>query len=431
MNLAELIEKHVSDFGDYDSLWFEGRWHTTGEIATRARKVGAGLQELGLEPGDRVAVMLPNCPEVLITYWGSWRVGAAVTPIVFLLPPPEINRILSHSRARFVVTSAELLPSVQAGAHGVDTLERIIMVGDAAEGTTPFSDLERAGEADLLDRDPSDLAALLFTGGTTGASKGVMLSHNNLNWMAEASIKASEVKHDEMGLATLPLSHSFGLGVAVIGTHVKGRAIMLRWFDPTASCELIQKFEVSRTAVVPTMLQMMLAAPLEDFDLSSLHYIVSGAAALPDEILRAWEQRVPSSKLLQGYGLSETSPTISVQPPSSADGGTRKIGSVGRPLPGLDVRIVDGDGEVLGPDEVGEITVKGPNVTLGYWDNDQATSDAIRDGYFHTGDMGKLDTDGDLFIVDRKKDLIKTSGYQVWPREVEEALASHPAVAEV
>jgi long-chain acyl-CoA synthetase len=429
VNLARLVEDHVEHFGDYENIFFEGRWYTSGEAVDRVRRVAAGLQELGVAPGERVAVMLPNCPEVGITYWATWRIGGAVTPIVFLLPPPEINRILSDSEAIVAVTSSELLPAIVAGAEGVSTLKSIVSI-DPADGTIAFTDLETSGEADMIERDPDDLAALLYTGGTTGASKGVMLSHDNLEWTARAAAEASEVKPNEPGVLALPLSHSFGLHVSILNALNPTKGALLRWFDPTQMLDLIQEHRVQRTAVVPTMLQMMLPLPLEDWDLSSLQYITSGAAPLPDEILNQWETRVPSSKLLQGYGLTETSPTIAVQSPSSAREGTRVIGSVGPTIPGVEVRIASDEGESLPPGEVGEITVRGPNVMLGYWRNEEATSSAKRDGWFHTGDVGRIDEKGNLWIVDRVKDLIIRGGFNVYPVDVEAAILQHPDVAE-
>ena len=430
MNLARLVEDHVEQFGDYENIWFEGKWHTTGESAARVRAVAAGLQELGVGVGDRVVVLLPNCPEVGISYWATWRIGAAVTPVIFLVPPEEIRRIVADSGAVVAITSTEFVDNLKSATEGIDTLKAIVCVGDGGDGVVRFEDLEKSGEADMIDRDASDLAALLYTGGTTGASKGVMLSFNNLEWTARAAAKASEVKSDEVGLSALPLSHSFGLHVSIVYALVKGSAALMRWFDPNGMLDLIEEHGVQRMAVVPTMLQMLLALPLEERDLSSLEYVTSGAAGLPREVQLEFERRVPNCKILQGYGLTETSPTVAVQPPSSADDGTRVIGSVGRVVEGEEVRIAGEEGEALAVDEVGEITVKGPNIMLGYWRNDEATRDAIVDGYFHTGDMGKVDADGNLYIVERKKDLIIRGGFNVYPADVEGVLLEHPAIAE-
>ena len=429
MNLARLLDDYVAVYGDHDSVFFEGRWITTGESLARAKALAAGLAELGVEAGDRVAVMLPNLPEVSISYFATWRIGAAVTPIIFLLPPPEIHRILADSGAKVAITSPEFLPNLKLAAEGVETLRHVVCVG-GGEGTVSIADLERGGEAGIVERAEDDLAALLYTGGTTGASKGVMLSQRNLEWTARAALRASEYEPGTVGLLMLPLSHGFGLHVSILSTLERGSGVLLRWFDPAAALDAIEQHRVQRFAAVPTMLQMLLAFPLEERDLSSLTFITSGASALPGEVLRAWESRVPNCKILQGYGLTETSPTVAVQPPSSVADGSRKIGSVGPVIEGVQVRIVDDDGNEVAPGEVGEVTVKGPNVMLGYWRNEEATREAIRDGWFHTGDVGKVDEDGHLWIVERKKDLIIRGGFNVFPNDVEDTLLGHPEVAE-
>ncbi|MGH2754394.1 MAG: class I adenylate-forming enzyme family protein [Actinomycetota bacterium] len=431
MNVARLLDDHVEEHGDHEEVFFEGRWYTTGETLSDSRRLGAGLQELGVGAGDRVVVLLPNCPEVGISYWGSWRIGAAVTPVIFMLPPPEIHRIIEDSEAKVAITSPDFLANLQNAAHGVDTLERIVCIGkDPQPDTLSWDDLLGSGEAEMESRDENDLAALLYTGGTTGASKGVMLSHHNLGWTARAAAAASELEPDGVGLLSLPLSHGFGLHVSIVGTLVPGRGVLLRWFDPNLMLDMIEEHRVERMAVVPTMLQLLLMMPLEERDLSSLRSITSGAAGLPGEVQRAWEERVPNCPILQGYGLTETSPTVAVQPPTSAENGTRKIGSVGRVVDGVEVRIEGDEGAILGPNEIGEITVKGPNVMLGYWRNEAATAEAIKDGWFHTGDMGKLDEDGNLFIVERKKDLVIRGGFNVYPADVEGVLLQHPGVNE-
>jgi long-chain acyl-CoA synthetase len=429
MNLARLPEEHVEKFGDYEALWFEGKWHTTGESAARVRAVAAGLQELGVRAGDRVVVYLPNCPEVAITYWAAWRIGAAVTPVIFLLPPEEIRRIVEDSGAVVAVTSDELVSNLQGATEGVAGLKAIVSVG-GGDGAVPFTDLEKSGEAEMIEREPDDLAALLYTGGTTGASKGVMLSVNNLEWTARTAMKAAELEPGSVGLLALPLSHSFGLHVSIVGALEQGTGVLMRWFDPNGMLDLIEQHGVQRMAVVPTMLQMLLALPVEERDLSSLEYITSGAAGLPLEVLNEWERRVPNAYVLQGYGLTETSPTCAVQAPSSVENGTRRIGSVGPIVPGVQVRITGENGEALPSGEAGEVAVKGPNVMLGYWKNEEATAHAVVDGWFYTGDMGRMDEEGNLYIVERKKDLIIRGGFNVYPADVEGVLLEHPSVAE-
>src|SRR6266536_2400997 len=302
-NLACLGEESFERHGDYESLWFEGRWLRTGELFERGRRLAGGLRALGIAPGDRVAVMLPNCPEVGIAYAALWRAGAVVTPVIFLLPPAELRYVLGHSGARAVVTAPELLSSVLAAAEGLESLEWVISTGPQAGpetgsgtgGVLALASLEAAEPVGIVQRDDRDLAALLYTGGTTGRAKGVMLSHENLWLCGSASREASHVPGTARFIVPLPLSHAFGLIVTVVGLHSVEpySSVLQRWFDPPAFLDLVQRHHVQSGAVVPSMLQMLLWLPLEDYDLSSLRHLTCGAAPLPPEVAQEIERRVP------------------------------------------------------------------------------------------------------------------------------------------
>src|SRR4029453_14359921 len=285
--------------------------------------------------------------------------------------------------------------------------------------TDAFSSLEQADPAPIVLRSGSDPAALLYTGGTTGRAKGVLLSHENLWFAGKAGHDAGHVPGIVRGLSALPLSHSYGLLVTVVGFHAVEQhpSVLMRWFDPGRFLELAQEHRTQITAVVPSMLQLLLALPVEDYDLSELRYVVSGGAPLPPEVAEALLRRRPQGEIREGYGLTETSALVTSTPPGQA-----RLGSVGKPAPGIEVRI-DGD------DEVGEICVRSRCVMRGYWQAPELTAEAIRDGWLYTGDLGYLDDDGYLYVVDRKKDLIIRGGFNVFPRDVEEALLEHPAVA--
>jgi long-chain acyl-CoA synthetase len=425
-NLALLAEEAFERHGDRPALFWEGTWYSSGELRERANRLSTGLRELGIEAGDRVVVMMANCPEVSISYIALWTAGAAITPAIFLLSADDLHHILENSEAKAVITTPEFLATVQQAAQGVETLRFIISTGAEQDGVISLSSLEQAETGPIVPRDSSDLAALMYTGGTTGKAKGVMLSHENLWWAGRASWEASHVPGITRTLVPLPLSHSFGLIVTVVGLHSEepGDAILMTWFDPTGWLELAQEHKVHNSPMVPTMMQILLATPLEDYDLSSLQYIVSGASPLPLDVVTEFEKRVPSVHIRQGYGLTETSASMTVTRPA-----TRKLGSVGPPSPGFDVKIVDDDGNEVPLGEEGEIICKAKAVMLGYWRAEEATRDSIKDGYFYTGDIGKLDEDGDLWILDRKKDLILRGGFNVFPRDVEDALVEHPAVA--
>jgi long-chain acyl-CoA synthetase len=409
-NLARAAEAALDRHGDHDALWFEGAWHRSGALHERATRLAGGLRELGVQPGDRVVVLMANCPEVGIAYNAIWRIGAVATPAIFLLPPAELAHIVSDSEARVIVASPELADNAREAA------------GDAQVVTTDrFAELEQADPSQIVPPVGADLAALMYTGGTTGRAKGVMLSHENLWFAGRAGHDAGYVPGITRSLGALPLSHAFGLLVTVVGFHVREphASVLMRWFQPEAWLQLAQEHRVQIVAVVPSMLKLLLAEPLEDYDLSELTYVVSGAAPLPPETAQELIRRVPSVEIREGYGLTESSALVSSSPP-----GRSRLGSVGTPVPGIDVRIHEPDRQ-----GVGEILVRSPAVMLGYWRAPELTEEVLRDGWLHTGDLGFLDADGYLRIVDRTKDLIIRNGFNVFPRDVEEALLEHPAVA--
>ena len=425
-NLAVLGEKAFERHGDREALYFEGQWYGSGDIVERTHKLGQGLVELGIAPGDRVAVLMANCPEVGIVYGALWRAGAAITPLIFLLPPDEVRRILEDSEATAIVTTPEFLDNVRKAADGIPSLKWVISLGPEQDGVVSLASLEDAQPGGIVMRSDSDLAALMYTGGTTGRAKGVMLSHENLWFCAKSSNEASFVPGVSRVLVPLPLSHSFGLIVTVVSLHSEeaGAGILMRWFDPVEWLRLAQDLGCHRGTVVPSMLQILLGQPLEDYDLSSLQYLTCGAAPLAPEVGAEFIRRVPSVKITEGYGCTESGAVISVNPPDAP-----KIGTVGKVIPGYEMVLRNDDGTPSAPGEPGEVTVRAPGVMQGYWRAPEATTAAIKDGWLYTGDIGTLDEDGYLRIVDRKKDLIIRGGFNVFPRDVEDCLLEHPAVA--
>jgi long-chain acyl-CoA synthetase len=407
---------------DHRSLLFEGRWWTSGELFDRVTRVAGGLRGLGLQPGDPVAVVMATTPDVGILYQACWRAGLVAVPVLFLLPPPELRHVLRDAGARAVVTSPEFLANVQQAAEGLDVT--VVLDGEA-EGTVALGDLAASEASDLVGRDDDDLAALLYTGGTTGRAKGVALTHANLWHAGEAGYRSTA--DDRLGrtLVPLPLAHAFGLLVTVTGLHdpEPAVAVLQRWFDPTAFCELIAEHRLEQATVVPTMLRLLLTLPLESYDLSSLQRIVCGSAPLPPAVLHAFEERVPSVTICEGYGLTETAAAATVNRRTH-----RKVGSVGTPLPGTELRIVGDDGEEVATGEPGEVWIRSAACATGY--HGQATDDTFTaDGWVRTGDVGSVDEEGFLTILDRLKDLVIRNGFNIYPRDVEEALAEHDHVA--
>jgi long-chain acyl-CoA synthetase len=431
-NLAALAEAAFRRFGDYESLVFEGQAYRSGDLFDRACRASSGVVKLGISPGDRVVVLMANCPEVGITYNALWRAGAVVTPVVFLVSVPELTHILADSGAVAVVTTPELLLTVSFAAAGAPELRHVIVVGGVPDSLpehvrgVEFAELEAAPAGGIVAVRDDDLATLMYTGGTTGRAKGVMLSHRNLYYCSASSHAASQAEGLTRGLTPLPLSHAFGMIVTLTAFHATepGFGVLQRWFDPADFLALAEQHRVQRSALVPAMVQMLLAQPLEDFDLSSLRYVNCGAAPLAAETRQQWERRVPGCEILEGYGCTESGAVISVNPP-----GASRPGSVGLPIPGYQVAIRDDSDADLPAGTDGEICTRADGVMAGYWNAPEETAAALRGGWLHTGDIGHLDADGYLYVVDRKKDLIIRGGFNVFPRDVEDVLLEHPAVA--
>jgi long-chain acyl-CoA synthetase len=432
-SLQRLAEAATERFGPSSRLHFEGASWTGAELSARSRRLSQGLRDIGLRIGDRVVVCMANCPEVGLTYNAVWRAGAATTPVLFLLSEDELRHVLADSAAAYVVTTPEFLTKVDAAARGVETMRGIVLAGDAGEIETaaPLFDLaalEQADEGPLVDTDPTELAALLYTGGTTGRSKGVMLSHDALSsaaWAAAAAGKQSGEEPTSSSLLPLPLSHVYGLMVSVMAVHATepGTTALMRWFDPVGWLTLAQQHRSEISALVPSMVQMLLAQPIEDYDLSSLRRVASGGAPLPPEVAEEFLKRLPGVEITEGYGCTESAAIISTSPPGRA-----RAGSVGTPPPLVEVRIETADGDEAKVGEDGEICVRGPNLMTGYWNAPEETAQALRGGWLHTGDIGRFDGDGYLYVVDRIKDLIIRGGINVYPRDIEDALLEHPDI---
>jgi len=445
-NLARQAELAFERQGDYDALCYEGAWLTSGQMADRGSRLGTGLAGLGVRPGDRLLVLMANCPEVLLTYRAAWRAGAAVTPLIFLVSDHELRAALVDSGAVGVVTTPEFLPKVLTAVAGAPAVKFVVSAGgtvSAGEGGTvavhDFAEVETAEPGSIVARSGTDLAALLYTGGTTGRAKGVPLTHANLIWCGWSADQVSSAAHLNTHLLPLPLAHAYGLLVVCAGMHKaeRGRTILMRWFDPAGWLKLVQEHRVQASALVPSMIQMLLSQPLEEADLSPLVAVSSGAAPLAAEVRTEFEARIPGVTVYEGYGCTESATIISATPI-----GLRRVGSVGLPVPGAEVSIRDEKDQDLPPGTDGEICVRSPGVMSGYWhiprpapangtdDDPRGIESVVSDGWLHTGDIGRTDEDGYLYVVDRKKDLILRGGFNVFPRDVEEVLLAHPAVAQ-
>jgi long-chain acyl-CoA synthetase len=430
MNIAVLGERNVEQFGEYDAVFFEGRNYSNVEMFELARRFSSALTGIGIQPGDRVGVMLPNIPEIGACYGGISRMGGVVMPMVFLLAVPEIRHILADSGAAAVITSPEFYANVAEALKEIDAKPQVIVLGDPApEGTLSFQALVDQAQPDamIVDRGEDDIAVIFYTSGTTGRPKGVMLSHGNLMFNAENTSKVVPTRDGDVSIGCLPLAHLFGMGSTMVGQLHKLKGVLLRWFSAEGFFEAVNQHGAKSSAVVPTMLAYMLSHPdFDTVDWSKFEWLVVAAAPVPVELADEFEKRT-GARVLEGYGLTETSPTVSVMRMEDA----RRLGSCGRPVPNVTVAILDDADAPLPAGETGEVCVKGPNVMKGYYNLPDVTADAMRNGWFHTGDMGHLDEDGFLYITERKKDMIIRGGFNIYPRDVEEVLYGHPSVLEV
>jgi long-chain acyl-CoA synthetase len=367
--------------------------------------------------------MLPNVPYFPVCYYGTLRAGGVVVPMNVLLKKREVEFYLSDSGAKLLFAWHGFAEDAQAGADaaGVDCV--IVKPGE-------FEKLvgEASPETEVADVEDDDTAVILYTSGTTGTPKGAELTHGNLKRNCEIADGLFDLGSDAVILGALPLFHSFGQTCCMNAAIAAGATLtLIPRFEPAKALEIIQRDHVNVFEGVPTMYGAMLHEPDRDnYDTSSLKLCASGGSAMPVELMRGFEDAF-GCKVLEGYGLSETSPVASFNHPDRE----RKPGSIGTPVDGVEMKVVDDDGNDVPQGEVGEIVIRGHNVMKGYWRKPEATGEVMTDdGWFHTGDMAKVDEDGYFFIVDRKKDLIIRGGYNVYPREIEEVLYEHPAVRE-
>jgi long-chain acyl-CoA synthetase len=398
---------------------------TFAEFDAAAARVATLLDKAGIEPGDRVGLMLPNTPAFAIAFYGIMYRGAVAVPMNTLLKAREIAYYLSNSGAKAVFATPAAGEEAASGA-GETGVQRWIV--DDAGLAKLTADLPEQGAP--VQRDDDDTAVILHTSGTTGKPKGAMLTHGGLGRNAEVCVRTLvEVGPDDAVMGCLPLFHSFGLTFGLNSAVLAGAMLtLIPRFDPRKVLEVIERDSVTVFAGVPTMYSALLSVASEAAPEAtrSLRTCVSGGAALPVQVLSDFEKAF-GCIILEGYGLSESSPAASFNHPHRP----RKVGSIGTPIDGVQMRVVDLDGVEVPQGEAGEIQIRGHNVMKGYWNLPEATKAAITpDGWLNTGDVGRVDEDGYFYIVDRTKDLIIRGGYNVYPREIEEVLYEHPAVAE-
>ncbi|WP_028058697.1 long-chain-fatty-acid--CoA ligase [Candidatus Solirubrobacter pratensis] len=423
-NLADLLTRAAEQHGDRIALKLDDQEVNYAFLDEAASRVAGLLKAKGIVPGDRVGIMLPNVPYFAVVYYGILRAGGVVVPMNVLLKGREVGFYLEDPGAKLLFAWHGFGDAAREGAQKAGAELVLVTPGE-------FEQLVIAAEPSRQDaeRDGDDTAVILYTSGTTGTPKGAELTHDNLRTNCEVTAHTLvQITEDDVILGALPLFHSFGQTCGLNAGVSSGACLtLIPRFDPAKALEIIQRDKVTVFEGVPTMYHAILSvADRERYDVSSLRLCVSGGSAMPVEVMRGFEQAF-DCKVLEGYGLSETSPVASFNHPDRE----RKPGSIGTPIEGVEMRLVDEDGGEVEQGGVGEIAIRGHNVMKGYRDRPDATADVLdADGWFRTGDLATVDEDGYFFIVDRKKDMIIRGGYNVYPREIEEVLYEHPAVSE-
>jgi long-chain acyl-CoA synthetase len=438
MLLHDMIERNVQTNGQGQATQFRGRSHTWSQFAERIARLGHGLESLGVEPGARVAILAHNSDRYTECLFGVARAGAVFVPVNTRLAPAEIVYWLADSDSALLCVDDDFVPLLPALRSELPSLRDVLYIGEQPAppaGTIGLDALiEASRDGDAVARAPDDLVGLFYTGGTTGKSKGVMLSHRNLIANAFNLLPVFGIDDKTRYLHAAPMFHiadnAGGFATALAGAANS----YVPKFDPVAVMTAIQEQRITHAVLVPTMINILVNHPeLARFDLSSLRTLTYGGSPMPEAVARKTIEMLPHVRLLQAYGQTEAAPCLTfnthefhaLSGPLAA-----KLRSAGRSAYGVQLRILDADGREAPRGTVGEICARGDVVMQGYWNKPEQTAEALRDGWLHTGDSGTMDEDGFVYIVDRVKDMIISGGENVYSVEVEEALYQHPAIAE-
>ena len=434
MAVDSFLRNSANHFPENVAIYYETEQVSYKQLNQEVDNLARGLLDLNLVFQGRVGVILGNSPDFIRSYFAIVRAGGVVVPINPLLKGEEITYILNDAEVSHLITFEKFLPLISSIRANIPTLKEVIVTSNAGESNQISNDvvpfeifLTKQSNSVSLDIKESDLAACIYTSGTSGKPKGALLSHSNLMFDAVASTERTTMNSSDRHLCVLPLFHSFAqMACMIMPINLAGSVTILPQFVPPVILQQIATRKITFLCAVPAMYTALLSflSNAENIDISSLRLCVSGGSPLPLEITRQYQEKYGIS-LLEGNGPTETSPVAYVNPPDA-----NKPGSVGPPLKGVEVKIVDNDDQSVPVGEIGEICIKGPNVMQGYLNLPEATAEALKGEWFHTGDLGKVDEDGYVYIVDRKKDMIIVGGLNVYPREVEECLYRHQSVFE-
>ncbi|MFH1241721.1 MAG: long-chain fatty acid--CoA ligase [Pseudomonadota bacterium] len=433
MNWSEILKRNAEWYPEKECLIGTGKRLTYKGLYERVNSLAQGLKDLGLERGDIVAVLLYNCCEYMEITFAVNQIGAVWLPLNFRLAGEEFQYILENSEAKALITEAEFVPVISSIRENLPNLEHGVLLGsEIPEGWLDYETLiakNRGGRPPHTEVDLDDLQRLMYTSGTTAYPKGVMLTYGNVYWKNIGHMLTFGISESDRTLVVGPLYHVGGMDLPATGTlYSGGSLVILKKFDTIGVLKAIDEEKVTNLWLSPAMTIMLFNEPsFDQYDVSSVRFIIDGGEKMPQALIKQFKEKFPNAWFADAYGLTET---VSGDTFLAKDRMLDKIGSVGKPVPHLQVRVVDDNGNDASLNELGEICLRGPKVFKGYWKNPAATAEAIRKGWFHTGDIGTLDEDGYLYIMDRKKDMIISGGENIASPEVERVLYELPAVLE-
>jgi len=433
MNWSLVLERNAEQYPDKECLIGLSKRYTYKQLRERTNSLAQGLLDIGIDKGDVVAILLYNCLEYIEMTFAINKIGAVWLPLNFRLVSSEFSYILNNAEAKALITEPEFAETISSIKSELPILKNYIQLGpDTPEGWLNYDEIiERNLGVNPVDVEVGmdDLHRLMFTSGTTAYPKGVMLSYGNLYWKNIGHILVFNLTETDRTLVVGPLYHVGGMDLPGTGTlYCGGSLVILKRFDPIEVLKAIDKEKVTNLWLSPAMTIMLFNEPTFDqYDVSSVRFIIDGGEKMPVALIEKFKEKFPDAWFADAYGLTET---VSGDTFLAKDRMIHKLGSVGKPLPHLQVRILDPEDKDVAPNEMGEICLKGPKVFIGYWRNPKATEEAMRGGWFHTGDIGMLDEEGFLYIMDRKKDMIISGGENIASPEVERVLYELPEVLE-
>ena len=442
MNTTEFLTIACAIVPDREAIVFEGRRFTFEQLQERVNRLANALSDLGVGRGDRVAIMQVNCNEMVETYFAAAKLDAVFVPLNFRARGDEVAYVLNAAEPAVLFVGGRYTDLIKSVRNQIIPPNYVASIEDRTGGEWLFyEDLIESSSPDEIhfpEGDDEDTTVLMFTAGTTGVPKGVMLTHQSFTSYMLSSVSPPDPDEEERNLLSVPLYHIAGMQ-AVMAAVYGGRTLLIsRQFEPLEWMNMVQQEKANRSMMVPTMLKQLMDHPqFHEFDLSSLQVITYGAAPMPLEVIKRAIREFPQARFINAFGQTETASTITMLPPEDhilegsdeeVDKKLKRLTSIGKPLEDVEVSIVDEDGKPVVLSETGEIVARGPRIMKGYWGQQEATVSAIRGGWLYTGDLGYQDEDGYIYLAGRAKDFIKRGGEMISPEEVERALMSHPGV---